>query len=72
MLCNTGTKPIVSKNGLLTTVGFQFGENAPVCYALEGSGSIGGNVVRFLRDNLGIINKSGDIEELARSVEVRR
>lgn len=36
MLCNTGDKPIISKSGLLTTVAFQLGENAPVCYALEG------------------------------------
>lgn len=69
MLCNTGIKPILSKNGLLTTVGFQFGPHAPVCYALEGSGSIGGNVVRFLRDNLGFIKDSNDVETLAGSVE---
>ncbi|KAI6242756.1 Glycerol kinase [Aphelenchoides fujianensis] len=69
MLCNTGTTPIISKNGLLSTVGFQFGPHAPVCYALEGSGSIGGNVVRFLRDNLKFIQKSTDVEELAGSVE---
>lgn len=37
MLCNTGVKPILSKNGLLTTVGFQFGAQAPVCFALEGN-----------------------------------
>ncbi|KAI6196874.1 Glycerol kinase [Aphelenchoides besseyi] len=69
MLCNTGVNPIISKNGLLTTVGFQFGAHAPVCYALEGSGSIGGNVVRFLRDNLKFIKKSNEVEGLAGSVE---
>ncbi|KAH7698257.1 Protein R11F4.1 [Aphelenchoides avenae] len=69
MLCNTGTKVVHSKNGLLSTVGFQFGPNAPVCYALEGSGSIGGNVVRFLRDNLGLIKESSEIERLATQVE---
>ncbi|TMS34807.1 hypothetical protein L596_002324 [Steinernema carpocapsae] len=69
MLCNTGTKPILSKNGLLTTVGFQFGSSAPMCYALEGSGSIGGNVVRFLRDNLGMIKDAKEVEQLARSVQ---
>uniref|UniRef100_A0A914Q853 Glycerol kinase n=1 Tax=Panagrolaimus davidi TaxID=227884 RepID=A0A914Q853_9BILA len=58
MLCNIGSKPIISKDGLLTTVGFQFGSNSPICYALEGSGSIGGNVVRFLRDNFGFIRNS--------------
>jgi glycerol kinase len=69
LLCNTGTRAIPSKNGLLCTVGFQFGANAPVCYALEGSGSIGGNVVRFLRDNLGMIKEASEIEELASAVE---
>uniref|UniRef100_A0A914D4B0 Probable glycerol kinase n=1 Tax=Acrobeloides nanus TaxID=290746 RepID=A0A914D4B0_9BILA len=69
MLCNTGTNQIVSKHGLLTTVGFQFGPNAPVCYALEGSGSIGGNVVRFLRDNFGFIQNASEIEELAKTVD---
>lgn len=69
LLCNTGIKPILSKNGLLTTVGFQFGPHSPVCYALEGSGSIGGNVVRFLRDNLGFINEAKEVEALAGSVE---
>ncbi|CAD5211422.1 unnamed protein product [Bursaphelenchus okinawaensis] len=69
MLCNTGVTPVLSKNGLLTTVGFQFGPNAPVCYALEGSGSIGGNVVRFLRDNLGFIKEAKEVEDMARSVK---
>jgi len=68
MLCNTGTNQIVSKNGLLTTIGFQFGPNAPVCYALEGSGSIGGNVVRFLRDNFEFIKNASEVEELAKGV----
>jgi glycerol kinase len=69
MLCNTGMKPILSKNGLVTTIGFQFGKDGPVCYALEGSGSIGGNVVRFLRDNFGFIKEAREIEELANSVK---
>ena len=68
MLCNTGTKAVRSKNGLLTTVGFQFGPNSPVCFALEGSGSIGGNVVRWLRDNMGFITSAAEVEELASSV----
>lgn len=59
----------MSKNGLLTTVGFQLGRDAPVCFALEGSGSIGGNVIRFLRDNLGFIKDSSEVEALAASVE---
>ncbi|KAI6184042.1 putative glycerol kinase [Aphelenchoides bicaudatus] len=69
LLCNSGVKPILSKNGLLTTVGFQLGRDAPVCFALEGSGSIGGNVIRFLRDNLGFIKDSSEVEALAASVE---
>ncbi|CAD6195248.1 unnamed protein product [Caenorhabditis auriculariae] len=69
MLCNVGVKPIISKDGLLTTVGFQFGPDAPVVYALEGSGSIGGNVVRFLRDNFKFIKDASEMEEMSRSVE---
>lgn len=55
MLCNTGTQMVVSKSGLLTTVAFQLGPDQPPFYALEGSGSIGGTVVRWLRDNLCIL-----------------
>ncbi|CAI4232710.1 unnamed protein product [Auanema sp. JU1783] len=69
MLCNIGSVPIISKNGLLTTVGFQFGPDRPVIFALEGSGSIGGNVVRFLRDNFQFIKDSSEMEPIARSVE---
>ncbi|KAI1720202.1 putative glycerol kinase [Ditylenchus destructor] len=69
LLCNTGNKAVMSKNGLLTTIGFQFGETSPVCYAIEGSGSIGGNVIRFLRDNLQFIQKASEVEELAGSVD---
>ncbi|KAL3080819.1 hypothetical protein niasHS_014924 [Heterodera schachtii] len=68
MLCNTGQRAYISKNGLLTTISYQFGQESPVCYALEGSGSIGGNVVRFLRDNLNFFDKTADIEGLAASV----
>ncbi|KAE9421362.1 hypothetical protein Angca_007311 [Angiostrongylus cantonensis] len=67
MLCNIG--PTIGKSGLLTTVGFQFGPEAPVVYALEGSGSIGGNVVRFLRDNFQFIKDTNEIEEICRSVD---
>lgn len=48
---------------------FKFGQNSPVCYALEGSGSIGGNVVRFLRDNLQFFKEADEIEQLAGSVD---
>uniref|UniRef100_F1L477 Probable glycerol kinase n=1 Tax=Ascaris suum TaxID=6253 RepID=F1L477_ASCSU len=68
MLCNIGYEPLISNNGLLTTVGFQFGKEGRVCYALEGSGSIGGNAVRFLRDSLSFIKKASEVEALAGSV----
>jgi glycerol kinase len=68
MLINTGNEIIPSKNGLLTTVGFQIGENKPV-YCLEGSIAITGALVQWLRDNLGIINSSDEIEKLALAVD---
>jgi glycerol kinase len=68
LLMNTGSKPVLSDFGLLTTVGFKFG-NKPAQYALEGSIAITGALVQWLRDNLGIIEKSADIETLARTVE---
>lgn len=68
MLLNTGTKAIPSKYGLLTTVAYQF-ENQPVHYALEGSVAIAGALVQWLRDNLGIIKNSSDIQTLAASVD---
>uniref|UniRef100_A0A0K0E7V7 glycerol kinase n=1 Tax=Strongyloides stercoralis TaxID=6248 RepID=A0A0K0E7V7_STRER len=68
LLCNIGYKPVVSNFGLITTVGYQFGPNLPIVYALEGSGSIGGNVIRFLKDNLNFINNIKECEELANSV----
>ncbi|KAF7637514.1 hypothetical protein Mgra_00003030 [Meloidogyne graminicola] len=69
MLCNTGKRALVSSYGLLTTIAYQFGLNSPAFYALEGSGSIGGNVVRFLRDNLQFFEKTSEIEQLASTVE---
>jgi glycerol kinase len=68
MLMNTGETPYPSKCGLLTTLGYRFGNEKPV-YALEGSIAIAGALVQWLRDNLGIIQASTDIEPLARSVE---
>jgi hypothetical protein len=56
LLYNTGAQLVHSKMGLLTTVAYQLGPDAPVVYALEGSGSIGGTAVRWLRDQLGIIS----------------
>lgn len=66
VMLNTGEKPIVSKNNLLTTIAWQIGNK--VNYALEGSIYVGGSVVQWLRDGLGIINHSSDVETLAQSV----
>eukprot|EP01098_Paradermamoeba_levis_P003268 TRINITY_DN1509_c0_g1_i1.p1 TRINITY_DN1509_c0_g1~~TRINITY_DN1509_c0_g1_i1.p1 ORF type:complete len:503 (+),score=-12.38 TRINITY_DN1509_c0_g1_i1:4751-6259(+) len=68
LLMNTGNELRESTYGLLTTVAYQF-QNEPVQYALEGSVAITGALVQWLRDNLGIIKKSTDIETLARSVD---
>ena len=68
MLMNTGESPVLSKNGLLTTLGYQIG-NQPAVYALEGSIAITGALVQWMRDNLGLIEKSADVESLAGSVE---
>lgn len=67
MLMNTGTQPVMSAAGLITTVAYQFGRG-PVHYALEGSIAISGALVQWLRDNLGLIEKSSDVEALAASV----
>lgn len=66
VMLNTGEKPIVSKNNLLTTIAWQIGNK--VNYALEGSIYVGGSVIQWLRDGLGIINHSSDVESLAQSV----
>ncbi len=68
MLLNTGTKPIQSKSGLLTTLGYKIGKE-PAVYALEGSIAITGALVQWLRDNLGMIKTSAEIEDLARTVD---
>ncbi|XP_032412349.1 glycerol kinase-like isoform X1 [Xiphophorus hellerii] len=68
LLRNTGTKPVMSNNGLLTTVAYKMGRDKPAYYALEGSVAIAGAVVRWLQDNLGIISSSDELESLARSV----
>jgi glycerol kinase len=67
LLLNTGTEPVVSENGLLTTVCYQFGDGKPV-YALEGSIAVTGSAVQWLRDQLGIIGEAAEIEQLARRV----
>jgi glycerol kinase len=68
LLMNTGTEPILSRYGLLTTVAFKLGQN-PAQFALEGSVAITGALVQWMRDNLGLIQKSSDIEALARTVK---
>ena len=66
LLMNTGKQPILSKNNLLTTVAWKIGDT--VNYALEGSIFVGGSVVQWLRDGLGIIRSSAEVEALASSV----
>jgi len=68
LLMNTGTSKVDSAAGLLTTLAYRFG-NQPAVYALEGSIAVTGSLVQWLRDNLGLIEKSADIEELARTVD---
>ncbi len=67
LLMNTGEKAVPSKHGLLTTLGYRLGTQ-PAVYALEGSIAITGALVQWLRDNLGLIERSSDIEALAISV----
>ncbi|XP_062576668.1 glycerol kinase-like isoform X1 [Saccostrea cucullata] len=69
LLMNTGNEPVESKRGLLTTVGYQLGRNKPVVYALEGAVAIAGACVRWLRDNLGVIKTSEEVEVLAAKVD---
>ena len=66
VMLNTGASPVLSKNNLLTTVAWKIGDTAN--YALEGSIYVGGSVVQWLRDGLGIIKSSAEVEELAASV----
>ncbi len=68
MLMNTGEKPVPSKAGLLTTLGYKIGDQKAV-YALEGSIAIAGALIQWLRDNLGLIQTSEQVEALAKSVK---
>lgn len=68
LLYNTGTEPVFSTSGLLTTVAYQL-PNEPAVYALEGSVAQAGSVVQWLRDQLGIIKNSEDVETVANSVD---
>jgi glycerol kinase len=67
LLANTGPRPVMSRFGLLTTLAWQIGTE--VTYALEGSSFVAGAAVQWLRDGLGIIKTSAEVEALARSVE---
>jgi glycerol kinase len=67
LLMNTGSEPVASQNGLLTTIGWQLGDE--VTYCLEGSVFVAGAVVQWLRDGLGLIKNSSDVEALARQVD---
>lgn len=68
LLMNTGHTPINSYNGLLTTVGYQIGDQRPV-YALEGSIAVTGSLVQWMRDQMGLVSTAAEIETLASSVE---
>ncbi|WP_159940768.1 MULTISPECIES: glycerol kinase GlpK [unclassified Nocardiopsis] len=68
LVMNTGTEPVTSENGLLTTLGYKLGDQ-PAVYALEGSIAVTGSLVQWLRDNLGLISTAPEIETLARTVE---
>lgn len=69
LLVNVGQSPVLSKSGLLSTVGYQFGQDGPCSYALEGSISVAGAAVKWLRDNLELIKTSDEIDGLASKVK---
>lgn len=69
ILINTGMEIVKSTHGLLSTIAFKLGPDAPTNYALEGSIAIAGAAVQWLRDSLGIISTASEIEELAATVE---
>lgn len=66
MLFNTGTKPVTSSHGLITTIAFKLGENEPATYALEGSMAVAGSSLRWLRDNLRLINSMEEVSDLGK------
>lgn len=68
LLYNVGTEPVISKNGLLATVAYDFGNGRKPVYALEGSIAVGGSGVNFLQNNLGIIQSSKEVDAVAKSV----
>ncbi|GGU44441.1 glycerol kinase GlpK [Lentzea flava] len=68
LLLNTGDRPVRSQNGLLTTVGYQIGDE-PAAYALEGAVAVTGALVQWFRDKVGLISSAAEIETLARTVD---
>jgi glycerol kinase len=68
LIVNTGTERVLSENGLITTVAYQLGDEAPR-FALEGSVAVSGSLIQWLRDNLGIIRSAPEVETLAKTVD---
>jgi glycerol kinase len=68
LIVNTGEEAVLSENGLITTVAYRIGDEAPR-YALEGSIAVTGSLVQWLRDNLGLFDEAADVEKLALSAE---
>ncbi|KAI8336605.1 hypothetical protein BC941DRAFT_353699 [Chlamydoabsidia padenii] len=69
MLFNTGNEPVVSQNGLLSTVAYQFGNQSKPAYALEGSVAVAGSSINWLRDNLRVIQDAKQLNDLASQVD---
>jgi glycerol kinase len=68
LLYNVGTEPVISKSGLLATVAYEFGDGRKPVYALEGSIAVGGSGVTFLQNNIGLIQSSKEVNDIASSV----
>lgn len=68
LLYNCGTEPVISKNGLLATVAYDFGQGQKPVYALEGSIAVGGSGITFLQNNLGIVQSSKEVDTVANTV----
>jgi len=69
LLFTTGSEPVTSTNGLISTVAYQAGPNAKPVYALEGSIAVAGSAIKWLRDQMGLIQSAGEINTLAAKVE---
>lgn len=68
LLCNTGEEKVLSTHGLVTTIAYKLGKNAPPVYALEGSVAVGGSALKWLKNNLNILKSAEESEQLAGSV----